>query len=251
MNRRRFLQHAAAGLLSAALSIEAADAPLPKAETILERYIEVTGGRKAYEKHKSESSTMSMEFIGKGIKGTGVRLTDGSNSYESMTLDGVGKIDTGVQNGVVWESNAITGPRVLQGAEKADRLRDATFNSALQWRTLWKSAETTGIETVEGEECYRVVLTPAEGKPETSFYSKKTGLLVKKARVVASQMGEMPVEVFASDYKSFDGVLMPTKVSQRMMGNEILVTQGDVKFNTAIPAEKFEPPADIKKLLAK
>ena len=43
---------------------------LPKAETILDKYIEVTGGKAAYEKNHSEVSTGTMEFVGKGIKGS-------------------------------------------------------------------------------------------------------------------------------------------------------------------------------------
>jgi len=48
----------------------AADEPLPKAETILDRSIEVTGGKAAYEKRKTEITTGTFEFSGKGVKGT-------------------------------------------------------------------------------------------------------------------------------------------------------------------------------------
>jgi hypothetical protein len=250
MNRNRFLSITAAAI-AAPILVFAADEALPKAETILERYIEVTGGRKAYEKHKTEHATMTMEFVGKGIKGTGTRYADSNNNtIESITLEGVGKIDQGITNGVAWESNPVTGPRVVTGTEKADRLRDARFNGLLYWKELWKSAETTGVENVEGEDCYKVVLTPAEGKPETNFFSKKTGLLIKKARVVTSPMGEIPVEVLTKDYKEYDGVKMPSRVSQRMMGNEIAVTADSVKFDVPIPAGAFEPPAEVKKLMA-
>ena len=252
MTRNRFLYFTAAVVMTAAIPALAADEALPKAETILDRYVEVTGGKAAYEKHKSETATMSMEFVGKGIKGTGTRVADTSNnSFESMELENIGKVDAGVVNGVAWETNPMTGPRILDGPEKADRMRDSRFNAPIYWRELWKTTETTGVETVNGEECYKVILTPASGKTTTNFYSKKTGLLVKQARVVVSQMGELPVEIFAKNYKDFDGVLMPTQVSQQMMGNEILITAGNVKFNVPVAKDRYEPPAEIKKLIAK
>jgi hypothetical protein len=252
MTRNRFLTLVLVSGFAAGAAAGAAEETLPKAETVLDRFVEVTGGKNNYEKHRSEVATMSMEFIGKGIKGSGVHYADSSNnSYESMALEGIGKVDSGVLNGIAWESNPITGPRLREGAEKADSLRDSRFNAPLYWRELYKSAETAGIEDVNGESCYKVILTPASGKPSTNFYSKKTGLLVKISRVVTSQMGEVPVELFVQDYKTYDGIVMPAKISQKMMGSEIVVSTNDVKFNTEIAKDRFEPPPDVKKLMAK
>ena len=47
-----------------------ADDTLPKAETILDRYIEVTGGKAAYEKRKTEIATGTFEMAAMGVKGT-------------------------------------------------------------------------------------------------------------------------------------------------------------------------------------
>jgi len=246
----RFHQLAGAVLLASSVAI-AADVQLPKAEVILDRYVEVTGGRAAYEKHRTEVHTLSMEFVGKGIKGSGTRYADGNKLYDSMTLEGVGKIEAGISNGVAWETNPITGPRVLQGEEKATRIRDARFNAPLHWKEMFKSAETTGMDTVNGDECYKVVLTPAEGKPETNYFSKKTGLLVRKSHVAVNPMGEVPVDIYVKEYKTFGGVLTPAKISQQVMGNEILITLEDAKLDVDIPASQFDPPEDIKKLLAK
>lgn len=252
MKRNLIFVVASALFATAAVPVAAADETLPKADKVIDRYIEVTGGKAAYEKHKSEVATLSMEFTGKGIKATGMRYNDTSNnSLETFTIEGIGKIDSGVSDGVAWESNAITGARVMSGSEKSDRLRAARFNAPLHWRDLWKSGETTGVETVDGDECYVVVMTAAEGKPEKNYYSKKTGLMVKQARVVASPMGEIAMEVSAKDYKDFDGVQMPTKMIQKAAGNEIVISVDNVTFNTPIPQDKFDPPADIKKLLSK
>jgi zinc protease len=238
-------------LIAAGLAF-GADEALPKADVILDHFVEVTGGKKAYEKHKNEMETMTMEVVGKGLKGTGTRYADSSgNTLESMTMEGVGKIDSGVYNGIPWETNPIVGPRLRDGAEKADSLRDSRFNSALHWKDMYKSVETTGTAEVNGETCYKVVATPQDGKPETNYFSKKTGLLVKKDKTVISQMGELQVEAFVSGYKEFDGVMVPTSISQKVMGSEVKVIANDVQFNIDIPKDKFEPPADVKKLMAK
>lgn len=251
MKRTRFLKIVlAAGALT--LSALAADEALPKGFDVMDRFVEASGGKKIYQKHRSEVASMTMEFVGKGIKGTGTRYTDVSNnSYETITLEGVGKVDAGVYNGIAWETNPITGPRLLSGAEKASRLRDAQFNAPLHARDLYKTAETVGLESVDGEECYKVVLTPLEGKPETDYFSRKSGLLKKKSMIVSSPMGDLPVEVFVGEYKDFDGILTPRRISQKMMGNEITVSADDVKYNVEIAKDRYEPPAEIRKLMAK
>jgi zinc protease len=228
------------------------DAALPKAETILDRYIEVTGGKAAYEKRKSEVTTGTMELTAQGIKGS---LTSYSappdKTYMSMELEGIGKIEKGTADGVAWDKNMMTGPHVETGEEKAQSLRDAAFNGQLNWRTQYTKVETVGVETIDGEECYKVVLTPADGKPLTSYYQKKSGLVVKRMQVAVQQGNEIPVEVIVSDYKDFAGILQPTKMIQKAAGMEITMSIQNVKANEEIPADKFEPPAEIKALLKK
>lgn len=43
---------------------------LPKAETVLDQYVEATGGKAAYEKIKNRTASGTIEIAGAGIKGT-------------------------------------------------------------------------------------------------------------------------------------------------------------------------------------
>jgi hypothetical protein len=252
MIRRLALISIAAVAAFAAPQDAAKPEALPKAEAILDRYIEVTGGKAAYAKRTSEITTGTMEFAAQGLKGTLIRYSaPPDKSYGSIELDGIGKIEQGTVDGVAWDKNAMTGPHVKSGEEKTQSLRDATFNSALNWRSVYAKAETAGVETIDGEECYKVILTPADGKPVTSYYQKKSGLAVKQTMIVVSQMGESPVEAVMSDYKDFGGILTPTKMIQKAAGQEFSITILSLKANEEIPADKFDPPAEIKALLKK
>ena len=57
-----------------------------------------------------------------------------------------------------------------------------------------------------------MVMTPAEGQPVIGYYQKKSGLQIKLTTVASTQMGDVPVEMIASDYKNFGGILEPAKV---------------------------------------
>jgi hypothetical protein len=239
-------------ILGAFAGLAFADDALPKAETIVDRFVEVTGGKAAYEKRKNEITTGTVEITAQGLKGNMTRYAaEPDKSYVAMDLDGVGKIEQGTVGGVAWEKNPMLGPRIRSGEERAQAMREAVFNGQLNWRQMYAKAETTGVETIDGEECYKVVFTPAEGKPETTYYQKKSGLAVKMVTVAANPMGEFPVEQIISDYKDFDGVKIPTKMLEKVAGQEMLLTIQTVKVNQDIAADRFDPPADIKALIDK
>lgn len=232
---------------------EAPKADLPKADSILDHYIEVTGGKAAYEKRTSEISMGTFEMAAAGVKGAvTIYAAPPDKSLTSIDLGGIGKMESGTIDGVAWQNSAMTGAQIKSGEEKAQSLREATFNAIVNWRDLYPKVETQGVETIDGEECYKVVLTPAVGKPVTEYFQKKSGLVVKRATIaVTQQMGEVPVEFIVGDYKDFGGVLSPTKMTQKVMGQEVTITIDNVKVNEPIPGEKFDPPAEVKALLKK
>jgi len=251
MNRRVWIQFSAACLL-ALPGLKAADEELPKADTILDRFVEVTGGKAAYGKRKSEVTTLEIEFVGRGIKGTMTRYADPSgNTIGEGEFEGIGKMAEGVYNGQAWDSNPMTGARVKSGIEAADAVRDAQMNNSVEWRKYYK-AETVAAEKVGDEDAYKVALTPTgEGKGQTNWYSKKTGLLIKTARTLSNPMGEIPIEVTVGEYETYGELKYPKKLTNSMMGTQMAITLLSVKTNEEIPKEKFEPPAEVKKLLAK
>lgn len=238
-------------LLAASWPAVAADAP-PKAETILDHFVEVTGGKAAYEKRHSKISHGIIEFVGRGIKGQVTEFEQAPDKvYQVAEFEGVGQQEEGSDGEVAWEKSALQGPRVKEGTEKAQALEEATFNAPILWRRLYTQVETAGSEPVNGEDCWKVTGKTNQGKTETMFYSQKSGLLLKESAVQSTQMGDIAVESTMSDYKDYGGVLEPAVVRQKFAGQEMLLTLDDVKVNAEIPAAKFDLPADIQALVRK
>jgi hypothetical protein len=246
MNRRVFII-----LLAAAGAGFAAD-PLPSAESVLDRYVQVTGGRQAYEKRKTEIAHGTLEYTSLGIKGSITRYAaEPDKYYASLDIEGLGKVEMGINGQVAWENSALLGPRVKTGVERAEAIREGNMNSTLNWRKLYPKVENAGIETIDGQECYKVVMTPAEGQPMIGYYQKKSGLQVKVTTVSTTQMGDIPVELVASDYKDFGGILEPAKVIQKAGPQEFTMTLQSVEVNPAIPPDRFALPPDVRKLVDK
>jgi hypothetical protein len=242
----------ALALLLSSVPVFCADDALPKAETILDRSVEVTGGKPAFEKRHNEVMHGSMEFSGRGIKGTmTVYQAEPDKNLAIIEIEGIGKIESGSNGEIAWENSALQGPRIKQGDEKAGSLRDGTFNAALNWRKLYTKAETAGSETVEGHECYKVVLTPKEGKPNAEFFDKKTGLMVKTTVTRNTPMGEITAEVVADDYRKEGDVIIPHKLINRAAGQEFLIQVESVEVNVNLPKDRFDLPSEIQGLLKK
>jgi len=246
MNRRVLL------VLLACSATGFAASPLPSAESILDRYVQVTGGKQAYEKRKSEIAHGTVEFPALGIKGSLTRYAAQPDKYYyTVDIAAIGKMETGVNGSIAWENSAILGPRLKSGGELAEALREGNMNATLNWRKLYPKVENQGIELIDGEECFKVVMTPVEGQPVIGYYQKKSGLQVKLSTVSTTQMGDIPVEMIASDYKNFGGILEPSKVIQKAGPQEFTMTLDRVEVNPVIPPQTFALPDEVRKLVEK
>ena len=229
-----------------------AAADLPKGETLLDKYIEVTGGKAAYAKIHSEMMTGTMEFPAMGLKG---KLTaysaEPDKQYFEVALEGIGKMQEGSNGDAAWANSAMQGPRIKEGGEKTESLMRAKFNAELNWRDMYKTVETVGTETVDGQECYKVVATPKSGNPKTLWYGKDSNLVVKMSAVTATPQGDIQSDTTVSDYRKEGDVLVPHKMSIKAGPMEIAMTVDSMQINPEIPKNTFDVPDEVKALIKK
>jgi len=226
-------------------------ASLPSGDAVIARYIEATGGKAAYDKVHNSVSTGRMMMPAQGINGkiTMYEAEPGKN-YTSVDIPGIGLVEDGTDGTVAWEKSALQGARIKTGDEKAFAIRTADSQSKyINLKKYYKSVETIDMDQIDGKPCYKVVQTPAEGKPETAYYEKDSGLLVKETGAMASPMGEIPFETEIGDYRQEGPLLVPHKMSQSFVGQKMLIVVDSTKFNTEIPKDRFDLPAEVKALI--
>jgi hypothetical protein len=194
--------------------------------------------------------TATVEIAAAGLTGTLEILTRRPGLQRATTaLPGVGVMESGVNDGVVWENNPLTGPRIVDGTQAALALANASPDAPLHWAEAFSSVETTGIEDVNGEAAYRVVQTPSDGNPIASFFGVDSGLLVKHEFALATPVGTMPIEQFIEGYSDAGGILTARRVVVRQAGQQSVINITSVEANAEIPDERFDLPEAVQALL--
>jgi hypothetical protein len=232
-------------LLTVAVSLTFA-ADMPTGESLLQRYIDRSGGAEAYAKAKNMSMSGTVEMAGRNISGTVTILEEGEKSYTAMDFPGIGKVEEGYDGETAWEDSALEGPRILEGDEKASAKRAATLALITSWREVYKEARTAGEADVDGKPAWKVEMTPKEGKQETFFFDKESGLLVRIAAVLSTALGDIGTEATMSDFRSVDGILTPFAITEKAMSQNIVMRFGKIAYNADIAKDRFDLPASVK-----
>jgi hypothetical protein len=228
---------------------EKSETPLTGA-AIMDKYVETTGGAKAYEDVKNQfiKSTMVMS-VGVTINIIAYNARP-ALFYSKAESKEIGTMEQGYDGQVCWERSLAQGPRIIEGAELQDMLRDnVAMDKTNNWRNYYDSAVLVGADSVNGALANKVVVYPKEDKPQTFYFDQNSALLVKVEATYESQMGEIPMESYLSDYKKNGNLLMPGKTVIKFMGQDQVMTIDSVAYNVEIPPDLFKLPDDIKALI--
>ncbi len=235
---------------------------LPSGESVLENHIEATGGQEAYDKIQNRVSKGKMEIVNAGIElSLTVYAAKPNKALVILESEALGKIQQGIDGKVAWSLSDLQGPIVEQGAAREHRLRDSWFDRFAYWKDIFQSAECTGIEQIDGNDCFKVVFEPkplegegleqSEPNPMTVFFDQNSYLPLKVETRVVSEAGTVDVTVMPSDFKEVDGVKLPHTMKTQLMGQQRVLTTTSVEHNVKLPPDLFDPPAEIKALLEK
>jgi hypothetical protein len=223
-------------------------APLPSAAEVLERHRKAIGGAAAIRRYTSRRIAGRFELTAQAIAGPLEILAAAPDRIVlRMELGGLGRVERGFDGTTGWSIDPGIGPRLLQGRELDELRHSAEFYSELKEPSEFSSSAVLERTTFEGKDCYVLKLVRRSGIEVTEYYEVGSGLMVGSQMNSTSAMGSIPTTVVVDDYKEFGGVLMPTRVRQRAMGVEWVLTTTSVEHDT-VQAGAFTLPAAIAAL---
>lgn len=186
---------------------------------------------------------------GLGAEGEMEIIASGAGDIVSvMDRPGMGEMRTGFTDGVGWSLDAMTGPRLMEGAE-LDGVRDQA-NPLAQVRdaSLFELRETIERTEMGGEPCYLVRLVWESGRESFDCYDVETGLAVATIETSETPAGSFEVTTFFEEYDEVEGVRIPVRSTQEFMGQRIHAQVVDVAFGDVEPSE-FDPPPAVRTLI--
>jgi hypothetical protein len=215
---------------------DAALAPAPparSAQAILSDFVTAIGGAKALQRHKSMRMKRAVTVTGMGIEGTEERWGAAGNKFlVVMTMPGLATARQGSDGKVFWSEDPINGKRLQDGAEREQARLAAHWNAELNLDKLYKkitpipapkTAPKTALECLE--------MTPAVGPAITYCFDAVTHLQVYQAGRQVGPQGEIPAEALFSEWRTYDGVKLPTVER---------TTAGPTSFESRVTEVKFD-----------
>jgi zinc protease len=222
---------------------------LPSPRSIVDKYVQAIGGRKAIMAHSSSHATGTMTVAGAGITGTiDIYNAKPNKSLSKVTISGIGEILEGFDGTRGWGISPMTGPSLAEGAELEQKRFDADFYSDLHDDARYTSMTTLEKTQFEGRPAYKVSFVKKIGGEDIEYFDAETGFKIGTTATREGPMGAMNITVLQSDYKKFGDVMVPTTITQKVSGVQNVITITSMEFDN-VPAATFEVPDKIKALI--
>jgi len=248
---RLLLTLSTAALVAAPLSarsLPAQTATLPAGSEITARYVKLIGGRDAVRKLSSIEMRGTMEMPAMSLKADLTSMSARPNrSASRMSLPGIGEITSGFDGETGWDVSPMQGPRLLSGTELDVRRDDADIAAQFYEPSAFKSVETMEITDFEGQQAYKVRAVRTSGRESHDFFGVDSGLLIGRSARYDMPMGAMTITSAMSDYKEFGGVKFPTRMTQKVDQQQMVMTFTSIALS-AVPDSAFAMPDAVKAL---
>jgi outer membrane lipoprotein-sorting protein len=238
-------------VLAGAAALAAAPAraqDLPAARQIVDAYVNAIGGTQAIARaqHRHMLGEMSMPAAGMTMT---MEIWQSRPNKMVMVMDipGMGEMKSGYDGTTAWSVNPMQGPRILEGAELEQTLRQSDFDANLRFDHLFPTMETVERTELAGRPCYRVRMVATNGDESFGCFDTETKLLLGMTSRNESEMGVIESTTLFHDYRDFAGLKMPARTTISVMGQEMVMIIKELDTNP-VPASQFALPAEIQAL---
>ncbi|MCX6225001.1 MAG: hypothetical protein NTV01_09700 [Bacteroidia bacterium] len=220
---------------------------IPKPESIVNRYIKVAGGKKAFEaiQNRIGHSTMCVPIANLTAEIETV-LAKPNRYLISGNMSMVGKFERGSNGEVVWESFPGRGTRVIESGERLRLLNLYNLDRLGNLVNLYQRFEFRGLDTINGQTVYKVVMITESGQSYLYYFNKKTGLIDQIDSDMETLAGKGVQQIFYSDYRKVNRVLIPH--AQRIVepSSESTLTFTSFEHNVKTDEGIFTFPKQLK-----
>jgi outer membrane lipoprotein-sorting protein len=216
----------------------------PRAEEILDKYIQVIGGAERAAALTSLVATGTSAGYGPENEKRPAEIYARPGQRTTIVHTSSGNSTTTYDGKSAWIAAPFRPVAVLAlSAQETDGLKldaDLAFPARIKqaltrWRVGMPSAiDDKDVNVVQG--------TTTSGGTATLYFDIESGLLLRQVRYVDSPVGRISTQVDYEDYREVAGVKMPFKWTLSWLGGRDVFELTEVRPNVAIEASRFARP---------
>jgi hypothetical protein len=217
---------------------------LPTVESVLERYVEVTGGREALLRHKSMTVHGRYQVPAAKLDVETVAYTGGGRFLQVAMLS-AGKSMSGYDGHTAWDLDSHGKATIHEGDEVKSIARDADMYYHLHVMQYFRSLEVIDVRPFNSRPCYHLKGVNNWGRENEQFYDTETGLLLGYAFNTAWRGGKGDATATFENYRDFGGVRMAAKTTTRDGDSLSVFTITSVTYDD-VPDSMFALPEGVR-----
>ena len=236
--------------------LKAVPTPLPllkpaaiPAREVIERFVTACGRSEALRKHTALMLSGLYGVPGAhGFTNTVEVFTAPPNRFSFTLPTPKGLYREGCDGEHCWR---IDGKEIklAAGNDLAQKLAERQFLAALHAPESLRSLDTLGTITLEGHECYELLMVRQSGEVFVEFYDLQTGLLRARHTNDERTGGSLRLLATFDDYRRFGDWMLPTRQSYKLTGGPQVLTITNAQWDLT-PGTVFDMPAEVKARVA-
>ena len=226
----------------------AATAAVPSTKKILRKYLNATGGRKAWERVHSRVSQGTVAVPSMDLAGTALMFEEAPDrALVKIVISGSTFLE-GFDGRVAWSSDPKDGLRRQTGAQLAETRRESDFRFPADFRKIYATVSAPTRASIGQQAVYVVDATPAEGgQPDRAYFDAQTGLLVRLVTQHHEDDGCVePFEHDFSDYRAVDVIKFPFAIHQSGAQVDFTIRLQTVRQNVPVNDSQFSEPVNTR-----
>jgi len=219
------------------------------AREVIARYVTACGGEEALRKHTSLKLAGSYQVPGDhGFTNRVEVFMALSNRFALCLTTPKGLYREGCDGEHYWRED---GKHIgfASGRDLAQKLAERQFLAELHPPEAFRSLETLGTLSLDGHECYQLLLVRKDGEVLDEFYDVQTGLLRARRTTDERSGGALKLQTTFEDYRRFGDWMLSSRERYKLSGEPQGFVMAEAQWDVA-PDSAFVMPAEVKARLA-
>lgn len=220
------------------------------ADEIVGKYLKAIGGADKWKKLEAQSMTGFVVVQGMNIPYTAIQARP-NLSYSAGEFQG-NKFIEAFDGTVAWMQNPFAGaakPTKKDPEETKEAAKENFEDDFIDYATKGHTIELDPKqEEMDGVKCYKVTMKRKQGDEKIYFFDAENSVPVCVRTFAQSGPAKgQAVEMYFSDYKEVDGLMIPHTLENKMGGQTAMTIKMEkIEINPTVDKKIFSFPDDVK-----